>query len=256
MNTLQETWSFLAQPFNWPFLGAIVACLMLSALQFVGLDGDHDAEADAGLDLDADLDVEADLDLDADTDLDWETDLDADANADADLDADASFELGTAFLRLLGVGQAPLTMVLLILLAFFGLAGLVLNGVLWRLLDSYPRPALVGVVPVAFVVASLGTGRAAGLLGRLVPPLDTTATGLAQLVGCTGRVTSPRVDDRYGQVRVRDRGGTQITVFAVTRTDDTPILRDSQVLLLHFDPNRRLFIVVPPFPQSNEKRNR
>jgi membrane protein implicated in regulation of membrane protease activity len=151
-----------------------------------------------------------------------------------------------ALLELLGVGHAPLTIVLMLLLAFFGLTGLALNSLLWNLLGSYPGLALAGVLPAAFLVASLGTGRSAVFLGQLVPPLDTTATGMAQLVGRTGIVASPRVDEAYGQVRVRDRGGTMITVFGITQPGAAPLARGSQALLVHYDPGKRLFTVVQP----------
>jgi hypothetical protein len=54
-------------------------------------------------------------------------------------------------------------------------------------------------------------------------------------------VISPFVDDKYGQVRVRDQGGTLITVFAVAHS--APISRSSEVALVSYDTAHKRFTV-------------
>ena len=58
-------------------------------------------------------------------------------------------------------------------------------------------------------------------------------------------MTSPQVDEKYGQVKVRDTGGTLITVFAVVDPGQPPIPRDADVILVEYDEKRKVFIVVP-----------
>jgi hypothetical protein len=133
---LTDPWTFVTSWYNLPFSLALLAFLGLSALQFVGLGHDHDAdvEADAGLDVDHDLDLDHNLDLDHDLELDHDADLDH----DLDHNVDHSLEGAPAWLgvlEFLGVGHAPVTMILLVLLGSFGLLGWIAN---WLLLGAIP----------------------------------------------------------------------------------------------------------------------
>jgi hypothetical protein len=65
------------------------------------------------------------------------------------------------------------------------------------------------------------------------------------LVGRRGRVSSGHVDQAYGQVKVRDPGGTLITVFAVVDPGKPSIACDSEVYLVEYDPVKKVFVVVP-----------
>jgi hypothetical protein len=53
------------------------------------------------------------------------------------------------------------------------------------------------------------------------------------------------VDEEYGQVKLRDIGGTLITVFAVVDPGKPAILRDTEVILVEYDAAKKVFIVVP-----------
>ncbi|MCX8475034.1 MAG: YqiJ family protein [Sphingomonas sp.] len=122
-------------------------------------------------------------------------DVHADIHADADL------------LSWLGVGRLPLLMLLVVFLAIFGVAGLILQQAVsdWA---GAPLDAWIAVPAVA--VASLPiTGFAARGLARILPRDHTTAVPLEVLIGTTaqvvtGRATlgSParaRAEDHHGQ---------------------------------------------------------
>lgn len=136
---------------------------------------------------------------------------------DGDVDADVDLNL----LSWLGVGQLPLLMLLVVFLAVFGVAGLILQQAVsdWT---GVPLQARIAVPAVA--VASLPvTGLVARGLARILPRDHTTAVPLEVLIGTTaqvvtGRATlgSParaRAEDHHGQshyVMVEPNDGGQI----------------------------------------------
>jgi membrane protein implicated in regulation of membrane protease activity len=278
VQALTELWTFATAWYNLPFTLALLAFLGLSAVQFIGLEQDHDADADAHVDLDHDVSLDHDLDVDHDLDLDHDLDVDHDVSVDHDadlghdldhdvdhdIDHDMGHDVGhdaggapawTGVLRFLGVGQAPLTMVLLVLLGGFGMLGWMANALILSVSPTYLRfnwlPAWTSGVLFALVLAVdlfIGgwfTSRVAGLIGRAVPAFASTATSVKRLVSRRGHVVSPQVDEKYGQVKVRDPGGTLITVFAVVDPGKLPIPRDAEVVLVEYDEAKKVFVVVP-----------
>jgi membrane protein implicated in regulation of membrane protease activity len=266
---LASTWMFLLAWFNLPFSLLFLLALLLGGMQLLGVSGEHDTDADSDLDSGLDHDLDADTDLDLDDDLDFEQDLDLehdldldhdidldhdwDANSDANLDSDAEADGDLAAgpnaddsllsaLAFLGVGKAPLMLVLLILCGFTGLSGWTLNGFAQSLLGGYPAWAFVLVLPLAMLVGGTLSSNLARLIGRALPPVSTTAVHEQALVGRRGTVVSPRVDETYGQVHVRDAGGTLMRVFAVVK-HEPPIENGEAVVLVDFDPGRRCFVV-------------
>jgi membrane protein implicated in regulation of membrane protease activity len=118
------------------------------------------------------------------------------------LDAHADID-GGDLLGWLGVGRVPLLMLLVVFLAFFGLAGLAIQQF------AGPLPLLIAV-PAAVAAALPLAGIGARALARIMPGDETTAIGLDELVGRRGTITigtarrgSPaqaRVSDVHGQV--------------------------------------------------------
>lgn len=245
MQALLELWIFITAWYNLPFTLALLAFLALSALQFLGLDHDHDADAEADLHLE----VEHDLDLDHDLDIDHDLDLDHDADLDHGLEHDighdaAEIPAWAGLLHFLGVGQAPITMILLVLLGSFGLLGWIINSVAINLLPAYPGWAFLLVLVVVLLISAWFTSQTARFIGRALPAFATTAVSVKRLVGLPGRVISPQIDQTYGQVKLRDSGGTLHTVFAVVDPGKPPLPRDTQVYLVEYDEAKKVFIVV------------
>ena len=238
---LTETLASIFAWYNLPFTLMLLFCGVLTALQLVGLGGDGDADAD----VDADFDLDADVDLDAD----FDADMDVDADADIDADADADIDGGDApdllsVLAFLGVGKAPLLVVLIILLGSIGILGWTVNSVVTAVFPAYPAWAFLITLPVALVGGGLVSSRLSRLIGRALPSISSTATAAAGLIGRRGAVISPHVDGAYGLVRVRDQGGTLINVFAVTAEND-PIGRQTEVVLVEYDAQNKRYTVVP-----------
>jgi membrane protein implicated in regulation of membrane protease activity len=260
VQALTELWTFATAWYNLPFTLALLAFLGLSAVQFIGLEQDHDADVDAHVDLDHDVSLDHDLDVDHDLDLEHGLDVDHDVSVDHDadlghdLDHDLDHDVGhdaggapawTGALRFLGVGQAPLTMVLLVLLGGFGMLGWIANASVLGIMPQYPAWVLAIVLLFDLFIAAWFTSRVAGFIGRAVPAFASTATSVKRLVSRRGHVVSPQVDEKYGQVKVRDPGGTLITVFAVVDPGKPPIPRDAEVVLVEYDEAKKVFVVVP-----------
>lgn len=248
MQALTDLWTFVTAWYNLPFSLALLAFLGLSALQFVGLEQDHDVDTDVDVDADIDLDIDHDFDLDHDLDLDADHDIDLDSDTDLDHDLDHDLDGGPAWLGMLeflGVGHAPVTMILLVLVGGFGVLGWVANWLVVGLSPVYPNWTLAAVLVGALVGSIWFTSRTARLIGRAIPAFASTATSASQLVARRGRVISSQVDHSYGQVKVRDPGGTLITVFAKVDPDKPAIPRDAEVYLVEYDAAKKIYTVVP-----------
>ena len=277
MNALVFVFSW----YNLPFTFLLGVCVLVAALQLVGLGGQHDGdnEGPAELSHDADLDhdmelshdvdlshdlehdFDHDLDHDLDHDIDHDLDHDLDHDVDHDVDHDAEHELGhelapaghalaaggglsfMSTLAFLGVGKAPLMVVLLILFGTVGALGWLLNGLTLALFGGgYPLVAFGGVVIVGFAAGGVISSRVTLLIARALPPFVSSASPAEALVGRTGTVISPTVDAQYGQVHVRDAGGTLITIFAVTR-GEAPIARGEEVVTVSFEKAQKRYMV-------------
>jgi len=104
----------------------------------------------------------------------------------ADVDADVHAG-GGDLLGWLGIGQIPLLMVLVVLLAIFGMVGITGQGVARSLFGAPLSPWIAG--PAAFAAALPLTGLAARGLARILPGDETTAVSLASLVGRRATIT-------------------------------------------------------------------
>lgn len=206
--------------YNLPFILLLLVCLGLGVLQLVS-GGDDGGDADADADLDADADAEAD-------------------GGDGGGGGGSSFNV----FRFVGFGQAPLIIVLMILLGSIAISGLALNWIAFRIFGAYTGVSFVVVLVVALVVGAITGAAVTQIIRTVLPPLVTTASKAQELVGQRGTVISPFVDERYGQVRLRNPGGVMISIFAITRSE-TPIKRGEEVLLEAYDPAKRLYRVTP-----------
>ena len=248
----ESFWTFLIAWYNLPFTLMLGLGVVLAGLQLLGLSQDGDADADAHADvdgdIDADMDVDADMDIAIHHDLDQSVDHGMDYDIDHDLDHDVEHDLsrdslsGFSWLAFIGIGKAPLMVVLLIVLMTTGLLGWFLNGLAVGFLGFFPALLLLGTFLVSLVAGSLVSSRVARFIGRALPPVSTTATRAQALVGRPGTVISPFIDDRYGMVHLRDDGGTLISLFTITE-DEQPITRGESVILLSYDAAQRRYLV-------------
>lgn len=157
---------------------------------------------------DDDLDIDADADVDVDADP-WDI--------DTDTDADADFSLGQA-LGWLGIGKAPLILLLATDFSLIGLFGWMLNVILFGVTGDSPSGLLAGAVGGLSLFLSLFVG---GLIsqpiGKIFASFGEDASG-DRLIGCQGTVSSGIIpmenQGKIGQVDVLDSARNLVTVNA------------------------------------------
>ena len=242
----ESFWTFLIAWYNLPFTLMLGLGVLLAGLQVLGLSHDGDTEADGDVDADADADVDTDIELHHDLDPDVDHDIDHDMNHDLDHDVDHDLSRDSfssfSWLAFIGIGKAPLMVVILIALMTTGLLGWFVNGLAVGIFGSFSGLLLLGTFLVSLVAGGLITSRVTRFIGRALPPVSTTATRAQALVGRPGTVISPFVDARYGMVHLRDDGSTLISLFAITE-DEQPIARGESVILLSYDAAQRRYLV-------------
>lgn len=145
--------------------------------------------------------------------------LDVHADSDADL------------LGWLGVGQVPLLMLIVVLLALFGLIGISLQQLAAGLLGAPLSPWLAA--PIAFLASLPLLGISARALARIMPGDETTAVSLDTLIAKRATVTVGTA--RRGspaRAQVRDVHGQTHYVMIEPNGDDQSIAEGETVLLV------------------------
>ena len=140
--------------------------------------------------------------------VDVELELDIDVDADVEGDGDGESDAWLGVLAWLGVGRAPLMVLLTVGMLAFGTTGL-----LFRMLVG-PLAALA----IAFLVAPLATSVCGRVLARYMPTSQTYALGRDALVGCAGTARLP-VTRAFGVAQIIDESGTLHEVRC--RVDDS-----------------------------------
>lgn len=131
----------------------------------------------------------------------------------------------------LGFGVLPLSILLIVFLAAFGLIGLIGQQIV---LDSRGAllPALVAV-PAAAVAALPATGVLARGLARILPRDETTAIDPGQLVGLHAEIVVGRATQGSpAKARVRDFHGQSHYVMAEPDDPATSFAEGEEILLV------------------------
>lgn len=216
---------------NLPYWLLLAAGVLLFLL-VIGTGGGED-----DVDLDGDIDVDLDVDIDADLDLDIDAAVSAvESEFDTELDADAGFSLGQV-LGWLGIGRAPLLLLLAIDLSTWGLVGWMLNVLVGELVRAVPVGLVGGAVLGGSFAIALATGSVLSRpIGKIFASFGEDASG-DRVVGCVGRVSSARLPSvrtqQIGQVDVVDASRNLVTV-SVCLPDwaAVPAVRGDEVLVI------------------------
>jgi hypothetical protein len=168
---------------------------------------------------------------DHDSDHDIEADVDHDVDAHADLDGhdgpghEAQGDLG-GFFGVLGSMRFWTFFA-----AFFGLTGVVLDG-----LDLAAQTVSLGLaIGVGFM-----TGWVAVTLMRRLAATDTgVAAGVGDYVGKSGEMLIAAAPGRLGKIRIELKG-TTVDVLALS--EDDPIARGEQALILEMRADKALVV--------------
>jgi hypothetical protein len=183
---------------------------------------------------------EDDLDVDADGDLDLDADAEIDADGDLDLDGEASnFTISSLkVLGWLGIGQAPLILLLGLDFSLWGVLGWTANVFVGELTGHLPLN-LLGLGGFIF----LSSGTLALAVGKLcAKPLGQVFSGFGEdvssdrLIGCEGIVTSktipPMTEGKFGQADVIDPAKNLLTIDAALPHWATVIPHRGQKILV------------------------
>jgi len=149
-----------------------------------------------------------------------------------DLHADGDADL----LGWLGLGRVPLLMLIVVLLALFGLIGISLQQLADALLGAPLSPWLAA--PIAFMASLPLLGVSARALARIMPGDETTAVSLDSLVGKRAEIMVGAA--RRGspaQGRVRDVHGQAHYVMIEPSGDDQSVAAGEKVLLVRREGN-------------------
>jgi hypothetical protein len=236
---------FLNHWWNLPYMVMLGLVGVFFVLQMVGMfGGDHDADVDGDVDADVDADVDHDADVDG---------HDHDADADHDAEAGGAFGWNTA-LSFFGVGRVPLMVVWVTFCIFGGFTGIFVNS------SIFVHHA--GVFPMWGFVASSGASIAVGLVAvrlfsrvaaRFVDVGGHGSTKKHELSGKRGIVASPRLDQQFGEVRVRDARGNELLLHGRLPASEPALRRGEKVVLVDYDREHELFWVTRS-PEEEERR--
>ena len=111
----------------------------------------------------------------------------ADDQVDFDADADASAGSLTALASWLSLDRLTLMVWLVILLTSFGIIGILTNIVSQSAIGGH-FPVFI-VVTISVIAALIITARLGGVIARLLPKHESSATSSEQLVGSVGHIT-------------------------------------------------------------------
>ena len=165
-------------------------------------------------------------------------DHDHDGDVDADQDtAEHENETGEHLspLTLIGVGQAPLSVILICLLVY------------WAAIGSLGNLAFgvgnigfsVGLALVGTLVATGGTAR---LIKRYLPTSESFSVGRSELIGKEGTAIYP-VTEASGTVRLYDTLGTLRQLDSRVVKGGATIPENTKVIIMDYDRERQVFTV-------------
>ena len=184
-------------------------------------------------------------------------DIEMDMDADADIDAEA--ELGSVeILGWLGIGKAPLILLLAVDFSLWGAIGWMLNVGVGNLIGTIPTDflGLGGVILISSAAASLFVGSViSNPLGKIFASFSDD-TSSDRFIGCVGTVTSKQVpyvnSRRVGQVDVFDRARNLVTI-SVTLPQWAEIVPERGERVLIVDREKNHYAVIAK-DSSDEQR--
>lgn len=186
-----------------------------------------------------------------DEDLQLDTDVEADIDTDLEADLEAEAEFSTLqILGWLGIGKAPLILLLAMDFSLWGLIGWMLNVAVGNLIGTIPVGfwGLGGVILIGSLVVSLyGGSLIARPVGKIFASFGEDISG-DRLIGCVGTVTSKIVpytnSGKIGQADVLDAARNLVTI-SVTLPQWARVIprRGQEVLIVDRQKNSYLAIV-------------
>lgn len=147
---------------------------------------------------------------------------------------------GSALLGIIGVGRAPLPIVLQSFFLMWGFFGFWAN----RLFVHSPNPSIFHVLPslgIALVAGALGARGAAELVARILPPDESAVLSREGLFGLTGKITFP-ASETSGRIFVYDEYGTLHDEGCRVETGHPAIEKGRSAIVLDIDEKGNLIV--------------
>lgn len=152
-------------------------------------------------------------------------------------------------LSILGVGRAPMTVVLMIMSLLFGGIGFISNLLLRPILVT-PYVYFWVSFAVAVVGMVVGTGKTARLIARVLPSTETDSVTKYDLVGQSGELMLP-ADMTTGLASVKAHDGSvhQITC----RTNEGSLPKGGEVVVVDYKEDGDVYVVAPMHVEESNK---
>jgi hypothetical protein len=164
---------------------------------------------------------------------------------DVGTDTDGPFAHAITWMNVRGL---PLLVYLMIALAFFSIAGFLIQDI--ARFVATPLTLWIAV-PAAVVVALPFVRWTSANVARLVPRDESYAVDLSTLVGRVGRVmVGPLDQGPPGRVRVKDEHDNLHTVTASAAPDSPPLPQGAEVLLVDRVKSRFIAVAAPDDTKS------
>ncbi|MBR8829032.1 MAG: DUF1449 family protein [Gomphosphaeria aponina SAG 52.96 = DSM 107014] len=162
-----------------------------------------------------------------DNDLEVETDVDADIEGD--------FSPGE-ILGWLGIGEAPLILLLAIDFSIWGVTGWMLNVGIGKMIGTIPGGIVAGGIMFTSLCVSLFMGKVISRpLGKIFVSFSEDVSS-DRFLGCVGTVVSKKLpylsSGKIGQADVRDIAGNLVTISVSIPQWSTVIPHQGQAILI------------------------
>ncbi len=144
------------------------------------------------------------------------------------------------FMMVLGLDEAPLSLMVAMFLLCWGSFGLLANKLFGVL--HYPSLFIWPSMAVAFVVSATVTRAIAEIVGRIMPRDETFGVSLLELVGSLGRSVFT-VSETTGTIDIKDHSGTVHRVQAKSEDANESIAAGTEVIVVDYDDEDKRFIV-------------
>jgi hypothetical protein len=158
---------------------------------------------------------------------------------DPDVDADVDISPAWGGLNWIGLGVVPFTMLIEIVCVVFGGTGFLVNAFVHDWAPWAQSLSFFLAFPLAVVVTPVVTRYSAQAIAAYIPQDESNMAVPGAHLGESGTVTTT-VNDRIGEVRIQPLGGEPLFIHA--RSVSGALLKDSKVVLVEYDDERRLYL--------------
>ena len=167
----------------------------------------------------------------------------SEAGIDTDIDIETGVDAGIKVQRVVfnffNIRRIPLRVVMMLLFATWGIAGLVMN----LMLDVPNKPRWIWVSLTTAVLCCLfGTRYILAVLLKLFPQRKKTVSDV-QLLGLSGRVISGQITTTFGTARLQVPDGPELTVSCRAKSDEATPIKGNRVILIDYDQTKQIFDV-------------